>query len=145
VIGTGGESSTVRGEVFLQVVRPDRPGGIARVQAHEDVDGYAENWSVTAHAICADRPNGYEVVFAESELPPGTESRDNKSATAICPANKHLFGSGAAVTNVAPANVNLQAIYPSTDERSTLAVAIENTPTDQNWDFIVASSVCAHS
>jgi hypothetical protein len=139
VIGTGGRISINTGHVVLQVARPSGPGDIARVQAHETAAGYSANWSVTSYAVCVPtKPMGYEVVFASS---PGRLSESVKEVYAFCPAGKQVLSSGAAITNVAPGHVSLQAI--SRGVGNTYARAVENTPTSLDWDFIVATAICA--
>jgi hypothetical protein len=144
VIGSGGTvSAGAEGQVVLQGARPSHPGDIARVQAHEDATGYSLFWSTTAYAVCAPRPDGYEeVAFAES-LSRHSESPKNAGLAAGdgCPIGKQLLSSGAAVTSAAPGNVSLRTVLPLTGR--TFATAVENTPTDDDWDFIVATSVCA--
>ena len=54
-----------------------------------------------------------------------------------------LIGSGAAISNVAPGNATLQRIYPYNALDQVQAKAVENVPTDQSWDFIVAQAICA--
>ena len=142
VIGTGGKISTASGNVVLQVARPDIRGGIARVQAHEVATGYTGTWSVTSYAVCVPtQPAGYEVVFGESQA---RLSEAVKSAGASCSAGKRLLSLGAAITNTAPGNVSLYAIFPGGTGQQTVARAVENTLTSQNWDFIVATAVCAY-
>jgi hypothetical protein len=157
VVGTGGETSisgisAVAGQVVLQVARPSHPGDIARIQAHEDVNGYFVNgypasWSVTAYAVCAPKPPGYAVQFAESFQ---TASETEKRAFANCgELGKRLYSSGAAVSNVAPGHVSLQGItphmstFPGDYAQWTTALAVENSRYDEPWDFIVATSICA--
>jgi hypothetical protein len=145
VIGSGAKSSNSSGNVVLQVARPSHPGDIARAQAHEGAYGYAGYWNVTAYAICAPPPSGYEVVFDESPLRASELVKVAGSApNAGCTTGKRLLSSGAAISNVAPGNVSLQRIYPYVAFQQTYATAVENTPTALNWDFIVASSVCAY-
>ena len=147
VIGTGARVSTSTGdnayvgEVVLQVARPSGPGDIARAQAHEDANDFPLPWSVTAYAICVAPPPGYQIVFAES---PARDSESTKLAFAPCPGGKRLHSSGAAITNVAPGNVSLQGIFPDLDGGETQALAVENTPTNVDWDFIVATAICAY-
>ena len=147
VIGTGARVSTSTGdsayvgEVVLQVARPSGPGDIARAQAHEDANDFPLPWSVTAYAICVAPPPGYQIVFAES---PARDSESTKLAFAPCPGGKRLHSSGAAITNVAPGNVSLQRIFPDLDGGETQALAVENTPTSVDWDFIVATAICAY-
>jgi hypothetical protein len=85
-------------------------------------------------------PPGYELVYGQSEQ---RASESEKSATAVCPGSKVVHGAGAAITNVAPGSVSLRVVYPSYDPKRVVAVAVENTPTSQNWDFIVAQAICA--
>jgi hypothetical protein len=144
VIGSGGTvSAGAEGQVVLQGARPSHPGDIARVQAHEDATGYPLIWSTTAYAVCAPRPDGYEeVVFAASLL---SHSESPKTAGLAagdgCPLGKQLLSSGAAIGSAAPGNVSLRTVLPLTQR--TYATAVENTPTNLDWDFIVATSVCA--
>ncbi|MDX6533514.1 MAG: hypothetical protein QOF68_1258 [Gaiellales bacterium] len=144
VIGTGARISTISGDVVLHVARSSGPGDIARAQAHEDADGYSGTWSVTAYAVCAPPPDGYEVVFDPSPL---RDSEPIKVAGALrqegCTGGRQLLSSGAAITNVAPGNVSLYVILPWVDFQQTYAVAVEHTPTSVDWDFIVATSICA--
>ncbi len=143
VIGTGGRISTTSGHVALQVARPSGPGDIARVQAQEVPNGYTGTWAVTAYAVCVPtKPTGYTVVFAQS---PQRFSESSKAATAYCPVGTQLLSSGAAITDVAPGHVALQSVLPysSTDYRYTRARAVEHTATSADWDFIVATAICA--
>ena len=141
VLGTGISVSDPFGGVVLQVTRPSAPGDIARAQAREGVNGYAPNWSVTAYAICADPPPGYVIPPFGQSL--GSDSESWKIAGSTCPAGKYAHSAGAALNNLAPANVSLQAVFPAGGGRSSQAIAVENTPTTEDWDYIVASVVCA--
>lgn len=138
-LGSGASISTLAGQAVLQVARPSGTGDITRALAHEDVDGYSGSWSVTAYAVCANPPAGYEVKFVES---PERLSEFDKVAIAQCPANKKLVSSGAALTDIAPANVSLSGIFPWAAGRQTQALAMENTKTNANWDSVLASAVC---
>lgn len=143
VLGTGASVNTSTGRVVLQVARPSAPGDIARAQAHEVAAGYTGNWSVTAYAVCVPtQPAGYQVMMGESNE---RLSESSKTAIVYCPAGKQLLSSGGAITNIAPGHVSLQSITPRTNfDRYTVAYAVENTPTSLNWDFIVATAVCAY-
>jgi hypothetical protein len=145
VIGTGAEIHNPRGRVALQVARASGPGDIARAQAHEDVKDpeHLLPWSVTAYAVCADKPPGYQVVFEPSQR---QQSEERKFASAPCPADSNgrqrfVHGAGAAVTNVAPGNVGLTQAVPF--GQSVFGEAREHTPTDDDWDFI-AAAICAY-
>lgn len=141
VLGTGGTTNNPDGQVALQVSRASGTGDIARVQAHEDAAPTTPApWSVVSHAICVNPPLGYEVVYGKS---PKSASEPEKGAVAECPAGKRVHGAGAAVTNTAPGNVALVVVSPLDDLDGVRALAQENTPTSQNWDFIVAQAICA--
>jgi hypothetical protein len=140
VIGTGAAISDRTGHVALHVARPSHPGDIARAQARETHSPHTLNWHVTAYAICAPTPRGYEVVFGES---PRRHSEGFKAAAAGCPPSKRLLSSGAAISNVAPGTVALRTMTPDPLFNHTLAEATATFPTPASWDFIVASSVCA--
>jgi hypothetical protein len=141
VLGTGISVSDPFGEVVLQIARSSGPGDIARAQAHEDVDGYAANWSVSAYAICTTPPIGYVVPpFGRSTA---SDSENWKIAQANCPTSTVAHSAGAAVSTVAPGNVSLQAVFPTAGLRGAQAIAVENTPTNADWDFMVAAAACA--
>jgi hypothetical protein len=140
VIGTGGRISTSFGRVVLQTARPSPTGDFARVRAHEVPDGYTGTWSVTAYAVCVStKPAGYEVVVGRSGQ---RLSEPYKSAIAMCPYGKNVLGPGGAISNTAPGNVSLQMILPYPSR--SYVDAVENTPTNLNWDSIVATAVCAY-
>ncbi|MEI4234473.1 hypothetical protein [Roseovarius sp. D22-M7] len=139
-IGSGARINAPEDKVVLQVARSSGPGDIVRAQGSAAPDGINRDWNVVAFAICVDPPPGYEIVYGESDE---RESEASKLAVAECPGNKRLHGAGAAITTDAPGNASLQLIYPFDDLRRVQAFAVENTPTDQNWDFIVAQAICA--
>jgi hypothetical protein len=142
VIGTGARVSTRTGNVVLQVARPSHPGDSARAQGHEVAGGFIGHWSLTAYAVCVPtKPAGYEVVFAESNA---RLSESYKHGFAYCPSGKRLLSSGAAITNIAPGHVSLEGIIPRTNDRRTYVWAVENTSYLPNWDYIVATAVCAY-
>jgi hypothetical protein len=126
-------------QVALQVARPSGIGDIARAQAHADPDGFDGSWRVTASAICAPKPLGYQVVFWPS-MDPSTAVV--KTATTTCPATLRAISAGAATSNIAPGNISLTEVNLLAD-RVVQVRATENFPTNQDWDFIVGSAVCA--
>jgi hypothetical protein len=138
-IGTGARISTLGGRVVLQVARPSHSGDIARVQGHEGANGYSGVWWATAYAICVNPPVGYQVAFGQSSQS-GSESQ--KFAFARCEGNRQRHSSGAAVSSLAPGNIALIGVFDP-DPQLSQAHAIETTPTDLDWDFAVATAVCA--
>jgi hypothetical protein len=127
-------------QVGLQVARPSSDGGITRAQAREDADGFTGRWQVQATAICADVPDGYEVIYGESQR---RDSEDFKGALAVCTGDREILNVGAAVTTDAPGAVSLQQAVPLEGVEVGLGTAVENTPTNVDWDFMVVQLVCA--
>lgn len=151
VLGTGAgvvtDGTSQRG-LGLQVARVDALGHLARAQAHEQPDGYPYPWTVQAIAVCTpNTPAGYVVPdFAAS---PERDSEGFKAAYSKCSdlgddLPRLPISVGGAVTNVAPGNATLRGVGPFLlDTGQVYAYAIENTPTPQDWDFIVVSVICA--
>jgi hypothetical protein len=141
VIGTGAKVSTNGGEVGLQVMRASTLATFSYAQAAEDFDGYFDVWNVTAYAVCADEPAGYEIVQTAS---PEDDSESPKWATALCSSGRRLFGAGSATGFSVPGHVALTHIIVNTygDQRVD-SFTMEVTPTDLDWDFTVAQAICA--
>ncbi|UOE20771.1 hypothetical protein NI17_006125 [Thermobifida halotolerans] len=83
-----------------------------------------------------DTPQGYEVKGTAS---PEQHSESRKIAVVSCP-YQQVLGAGGAISMNAPGNVSLQAIIPIRDR--AYVSAAENTPTRQNWDYILARTIC---
>jgi hypothetical protein len=128
-------------EVGLQVARASGTGDIVRAQAHEDANGYDRSWSLTAFAVCATTPRGYEVRYGESDE---IASEPTKPAEVSCSNGRRLIAAGAAITNTAPGHVSLQRSVPysSPSYNSVSAMAVENTPFGDGWESIVAQAIC---
>jgi hypothetical protein len=126
--------------VGLQVVRASGTGDITRAQATEPPGGgYAGRWKLGAYAVCADRPDGYEVRYSDADQAFG----QLRQAEATCRDGRALLNAGAAVgTTVgdAPANVTIYTTYPL--ESRLVALAYENTPTLASWT-VAAQAICA--
>jgi len=88
VIGTGWSLSGAVGHVHVSLVSASFEDWVT-VWAYEDNDGTTEAWTVTARAMCAEEPPGYEIVSATD-----TETFPTGSVTATCPDGKHLLGTG---------------------------------------------------
>jgi hypothetical protein len=130
--------------VGLQAARADALGVLTRTQAQEQPAGYPHNWQLVGFAICANTPQGFEVVGDASDE---QDSETVKEARVKCPGGKQMLGVGGAITAerrpdgtyVAPGNVTLTWIIPGVDG---LVIAVENTPTSVDWDFIVVRAIC---
>ena len=81
------------------------------VYAHEDGDGYSGTWEVTAYAVCAPQPAGYEIVEDN-----GAETSDYvRSFTVRCPTDKEVLGVGGWVHGAA-GQVLIEDFYHDDDE-----------------------------
>lgn len=143
VIGTGariGIAPGFEGQVVLQVARASEPGDIARAQSHEDAqpsgDGYNGTHWLGVYAICMNTPQGHLVVTGRSKE---EASESPKFASVRCVAGKQMLSAGAAISDVEPGHVSLQNVFPSSQN---LARAVENTPYNLPWNFIIARGIC---
>jgi hypothetical protein len=83
----------------------------AYAYAHEDGNGYAGTWEVTAYAVCAPQPAGYEIVEDN-----GAEMSDYvRSFTVRCPTDKEVLGVGGWVHGAA-GQVLIEDFYHDDDE-----------------------------
>lgn len=81
---------------------------------------------------------GFTATPTCARSPPWTGATSPSSGRQACP------WAGGAITSQAPPNVSLRVVYPSDNLDYVSAVAIENTPTNQNRDFILAQAICAY-
>ena len=137
VVGAGGRVSAGMGQVVLNTVFANSALTSTAALGLEDENGFGGNWSVTAHAVCANPPPGLELVQAVSDL-----GSDPASVTATCPSDKNLLGTGAAISS-GFGEVVLDDVRPNAALTRTTVTALE----DENglatdWDLI-AQSICA--
>ena len=137
--GVGGEITGGLGQVALNFVLWDNPGGtprVSRVRAQEDEDGTTANWSLRSYAICATPLPGLEWVTASSAL----DNSGPKSATVSCPAGKRAVGAGVS----ASLNAELALQYvPNAALTSVTATGFEDeTGTTADWS-VHAQALCA--
>jgi len=144
VLGSGGRVDNPANHVKLLMVTPFEAGDRVRVAAAEDGFASTAVWTVTAFAVCAPTPAGYQVKFAKSTK---TGSEPEKVAFVTCPAGTRVHGAAAA-TALLPgpagglAGIALQVIYPFNALDQVEAFAVETTPNNSNWD-VRAVAVCA--
>jgi hypothetical protein len=100
--------------------------------------GYTPSWDVTAFAICMDRPEGYELVSADSAAQ-GSEAE--KFASVRCPSGKKVMSAGARIVHDLP-NLGLKIVYPTSNLRDVDVFAVENKSTATDWEEIQAHAVC---
>jgi hypothetical protein len=140
VLGAGGWISLGNtNQVVFDHILPSADLTSASVGAFEDATGTAENWDVTAAAVCATPPPGLERVSATSAL-----NSSNKSVTASCPAGKQVLGTGADIHTL-NGHVVLDDIRPNAALTSVTVSAIEDeTGNPASW-AVVAYAVCANA
>jgi len=87
------------------------------------------------HAICANKPAGYKLVFRTVDNPPNTQSH----ATATCPAPKALLGGGTLSSADQVAGI-LTSAWPLGPARFT-GYMFNGTTTDQSFTVL---AICGH-
>jgi hypothetical protein len=123
-----------------------------RVKAHE-VDASSVNWSVEAHAVCADISNPSNTAnYVDAISPPEQKTATNsvnKSLTVTCPAGKVIVGGGAEVYGAAPRENNASSKvvlkdshYTGSPPNAWVGSAVETDPTAAAWTLEVRA-VCA--
>jgi hypothetical protein len=107
-------------------------------RANETPQGYAQDWSLNAYAICGTEPAGYQVLHYDDVSSPGGSYA---AVTATCPDGKKAIGAGA----YSDADFPLHAIRPSADLKSSFAeVYRDETPyvPGTGTVIVVASVIC---
>ena len=138
VIGTGAAISGGAGEVSLDDVVPSRTEVTA--SAREDDTGTTRDWSVTAFAVCANPLADRQVVTARTV----TNSFVAKSATAICPSDTRLTGTGFRIDG-ALGEVRVENVQPGSNVSPTNVSVQANEDDDgttRNW-ALTAYAICA--
>jgi hypothetical protein len=118
----GGGSVGGSGEVLMDTFRPvSFLNGVTgfRVNGTEDADGFAGNWAVTAYALCAPAPPGYEHVVA-----PGAFNSSNKTTSVSCPAGKIVAASGGRVAS-GGGRVQLDDVRPNAALTTVVVQGVE--------------------
>jgi hypothetical protein len=123
----------------LRTVAPSPTGDRYTVQGGEDVDGYANNWSVVAYVICAPRPAGYEV---NSQISPSNPTDPRKTIVGNCTPGKHLTGTGAATDPASPGGIGLENLFPQPNLTAAQALAEITQPPVVPWATMRTLTVC---
>jgi hypothetical protein len=106
------------------------------VQGLEDQNGYANNWIVSALAICATPPPGLERITATSP-----SDSLNKTVTATCPSGKRLGGGGEITAG--GGQVVLEDIRLNNLAKATVQGVEDEDGTAGNW-VARAFAICAN-
>jgi hypothetical protein len=138
VVGAGAAVVNGQGQVALDAVVP--VGGLTAVGATgiEDENGYANSWTVRAHAVCADPPPGLEQVSAITD-----PDSDPASVTATCPSGKNLLGTGADITS-GSGQVVLDDVRPNAALTSTTVTGLEDESGFAGDWTLLAVAICAN-
>lgn len=109
-------------------------------QAQAVPDGFDEDWSLTAYAVCVPRP-GEGDSTVETEFVSGSGAAQRVTAT--CPAGMSVTGGAGTVDGPNPIPV-IQAVLPEALPGAVPAdevevVAREDIPTSANWTVIAVA------
>ena len=135
VVGTGFTITGGSGDVFIEDVIPGRDS--VTVRAEEGDVPAAQNWSLTARAVCAVAPPGWEIESAPSTL----GSDPSNIASVQCPDGRVAIGVGFDLddTNGQLALTDLEL----SDAQVTVTMYEDDTGTGLNWAG-TAYAVCSY-
>jgi len=138
-LGGGGSIDNPVDHVALSGVFPLLGGLAYTATVLPDSASFPGTWTVTAYAVCAPPPAGYEVRVGLS----GDAGTDPvKVALANCTAGKTLLGTGATAASVAPPGVALQVVFPSGALDQVEGSAVATRPITVDWGTVVATAIC---
>lgn len=95
LISTGARTTGGGGQVVIDDLAPSASLTWQQTTAYEDADGYAGDWSLWAHAVCAEPLPGLELRTATGLLPP---TQDFVTVEAVCPPGTQLHGLGGSIS-----------------------------------------------
>lgn len=135
VIGAGAKLRGGEGRVKVDNIRPTET--TVTVDASEDGVGSTNNWDVVAHAICAYRPEGYELVEATVYRGWATAT----PATAACGQNKKVLSASGGIVSSTRANLRVWRMMPTLNGRA--ATVIASTAGGTQYGDVKAYAICA--
>ena len=135
VVGTGFNITGGSGDVFIEDVIPGRDS--VTVTAEEGDVPAAQNWSLTARAVCADAPPGWGIESAPSTL----GSDPSNIAQVRCPDDKVAIGAGFDLDDTT-GQLALTDLELSAD-LVTVTMYEDDTGTTLNWAG-TAYAVCSY-
>jgi hypothetical protein len=139
LVGLGGRTNNGNGEVSLEGIGPFDPHEVL-VPAAEDPNGFAGQWSLTGHVVCASPISGRQTLSAST----ASDSSGTKAVTVSCPAGKKVHGAG---FNGGGGTVFgrwlVRAVTPNSTLTSVTVAAEEvDGGTPESWS-LTAWAVCA--
>ena len=138
VLGSGARVNNAGNHTKLVSATPFLAGDRVRAAAADDGSAAVGQWTVTAYAVCAPTPAGYQVVFTPSAT---NQSEPEKVAVVSCPAGTRVHGAAAIIVPSGP-GLALQVAYPFNALDKVEAFAVETQPSSGNWD-VRAVAICA--
>jgi hypothetical protein len=135
-LGAGREITGGNGQVHMQSIDPETSSGIA--EAYEDGAGTSNSWSLTAYAICADPPPGYEYVYKGAH----TGSATSFGLAVYCSPGKALLGTGGEVGGFGQVGMTAMTAMSAPSQGAVVAGSEGQGGTALDW-WIGASAICA--
>lgn len=129
-LAAGVEHMVPHGQAVVTDIDPDLTG--VRVSAYEHEDGYADDWWIRAHAVCADPPIGWELQSSSNQT-----SYPTTTELAGCSAGRTAISAGADL-NGAYGEVVLKSLktFAYGDGEYAIATAGEDeTGAPDTWAF----------
>ncbi|WDZ83627.1 hypothetical protein [Micromonospora cathayae] len=122
LVAGGGRVNGATGQVVMDTMLPvlGATDGYSVTGREDDAPGFTGDWSITATALCAREPAGWEL--AESTTPWSSAS---KALTVFCPLGKQLLGVGLEI-NGGLGQVVVDEVRPSADLSQVTLTAIED-------------------
>lgn len=138
IISAGVRVTGGAGQVNVDDVVPTGNLTMAAVTAYEDSTGFAGDWFVTAHAVCANPLPGLTLAMADTK--PADSVNDSVGVT--CPPGTKLVSVGGAVTG-GLGHVLYAGLYPSADLTSAALLTVEQTGGYASTWYSRVHAVCA--
>lgn len=142
-LGGGGRIDTPLGHVGLSTVSPtDFDGSRFTADASTDGSGFDGDWLLTAYAVCAPRPPGFQIVLASATQPPNAPVKETR---VDCPTSKRLHGVGAATFfGTGQAGVGLQTDDSNNEiARAAASGGPAGPVTVPDWGPVRSIAICA--
>lgn len=143
-LGGGGRIDTSLGHIGISMASPTDFDG-SRFQLDVSIDDFVAfngDWTLTAYAVCAPRPPGFQIVVTSSTQPPNAPV---KAAFVDCPSNKRLHGIGAVTFfNTGQRGVGLQSASANNEMTRAAASGGPAGPvTVPDWGPVRPVAICA--
>jgi len=136
VVGLGAETDGGIGRVELDDLIP--AGDHVTATGFETETGTTDNWTITAHAMCANPVPGLEIRSLASDF----GSFDGGGVSETCSAGKKVLGVGGEITG-GLGQVSMDSVTPNASLTSVNVDAHEDANgTDNSWN-LTAYAICA--